>query len=152
MAANLEDAGFVAGFDDTSVKASRSSATIVRFGPDGVESARLLATYLDQKIQFEYVSTLPGRRVEVAYGADAPSVRETPLAPDAISPPTIPAAGGRRTTTTVATASTTPRAGATTTTQLDGSTTSTSILAGGTTTTTQLGVVPISADGSSKCG
>ena len=150
----LNSAGFLAGSDDASVAANRTGSTVIRFGPDGAEAARVLASHLDGSVTYEFVRTLPGRRLELAFGTTAPSVRSTPSDIASVPMPTVPATTqpGRSTTTQPGRSTTTVATGIPPTVPMGGNTTTTSIVSGGPTTTTVVGVVPINAEASSKCG
>jgi len=167
LAQKLDDAGFDAGTEDSSVesaggKKGAPKATVIRFGLRGVEAAQLLARHLDQPVQFEFSTDLPGRRLELVPGAQAPQLLESPKSVDQVPQPTIPSLHtGRGTTTTSSTSSTStsvPAKGSTSTSSAS-STTTTSVVSSPTTsslqddvtTTTAIGVNTFDAKAAAQC-
>ncbi len=105
----LDAIGFDAGTEDSSVTSSgKRPGAVIRYGLRGVEAARVLASWLDGEVTFEFDADLPGRRLELLPGATPLALLETARPLDQVPVPVInERRTGKGTTTTSSTTSTT---------------------------------------------
>lgn len=143
----LADAIETHGFDvDTPMTRStpeRGDVSTIRFGLKGTDAARVLAAYLDGPVELEFDPDLPGRRLQLVPAEFGLSIRDERIDPSSIAPPELPEGEDGDQTSVEGDD---PDGESLDEGDVDATGTST------TTTTEPIGIVPIDADASERCG